>query len=73
VRIDYSSLKFDGGDEKAAELGRGSFGVVMKATLNGKTVAVKKLHLDRLTKKERDSFIQRTSNSGSSLELIAIL
>jgi hypothetical protein len=58
VEIDYSSLKFDRGDEKAAELGRGSFGVVMKATLNGKTVAVKKLHLDRLTRKERDSFIK---------------
>jgi tRNA A-37 threonylcarbamoyl transferase component Bud32 len=58
VQIDYSSLKFDDGDEKAAELGRGSFGVVMKATLNDKTVAVKKLHLDRLTKKERDSFIK---------------
>jgi predicted Ser/Thr protein kinase len=55
VRIDYSSLKFDD-DEKAAELGKGSFGVVMRATLNGKTVAVKKLHLDRLTKKEKGSF-----------------
>jgi len=52
-QIDYCSIKIT---DQSSELGRGSFGVVLKGKWNGMNVAVKKLHLDRLTKKEKDSF-----------------
>jgi len=53
-QIDYSSINITTGE--SSELGRGSFGVVLKGKWNGMNVAVKKLHLDKLTKKEQDSF-----------------
>jgi len=53
-QIDYGNLKITAGE--TSELGRGSFGVVLKGKWNGMDVAVKKLHLDQLTKKEKDSF-----------------
>jgi len=53
-QIDYCSIKIT--TDESSELGRGSFGVVLKGRWNCMDVAVKKLHLDQLTKKERDSF-----------------
>ena len=52
--IDYDSLEITA--DKSTELGRGSFGVVLKGKWSGVNVAVKKLHLDKLTKKEKESF-----------------
>ena len=52
--IDYCDLVITANE--SSELGRGSFGVVLKGKWNGMDVAVKKLHLDQLTKKEKDSF-----------------
>ena len=52
--IDYCSLKIT--TDESRELGRGSFGVVLKGKWNDVDVAVKKLHLDQLTKKEKHSF-----------------
>ena len=42
--------------DESSELGRGFFGVVLKGKWKGIDVAVKKLHLDKLTKKENDLF-----------------
>jgi len=53
-QIDHCSIKITA--DESSELGRGSFGVVLKGQWNCMYVAVKKLHLDQLTKKERDSF-----------------
>jgi len=53
-QIDYSSIKIT--TDESSELGRGSFGVVLKGEWNYRDVAVKKLHLDMLTSKEKDSF-----------------
>ena len=52
--IDYCDLVITA--DESSEIGRGSFGIVLKGKWNGIDVAVKKLHLDNLTKKERDSF-----------------
>lgn len=43
-------------DESAEPLGRGGFGFVMRGTWLGIAVAVKKLHLSRLAKKDRRMF-----------------
>jgi hypothetical protein len=56
LQIDYCRLMFLNGDEKKSVLGKGSFGIVMKAKLGDRYVAVKRLHLDELTKREKDSF-----------------
>jgi len=53
-QIDYCNLMIAADD--SSELGRGSFGIVLKGKWKGTDVAVKRLHLDKLTKKERDSF-----------------
>ena len=50
--IDYKDLIIDDSNE----LGRGSFGVVMKGEWNGMDVAVKELHLKKLTKQEQKGF-----------------
>jgi len=50
--IDHASLVIS-----SDELGRGAFGVVHKATHDGKEVAVKTLHLSKLTKKDKRSFV----------------
>ena len=55
-QIEYSELSFAAGDESKAVIGKGSFGVVLKATWNNKDVAVKKLHLEKLTKNEKAEF-----------------
>jgi tRNA A-37 threonylcarbamoyl transferase component Bud32 len=55
-QIEYSSLVFDSTGEKGGEIGRGSFGIVLRAKWRGMDVAVKKLHLDQLSKKEKESF-----------------
>ncbi|CAF1411603.1 unnamed protein product [Didymodactylos carnosus] len=52
--IDYKQLKIKTEDE----IGHGSFGTVFKGTLNGKTVAIKKLHLQQLTRHEKNSFVK---------------
>ena len=39
------------------ELGRGGFGVVMKAKWQGKEVAIKQMHLQKLTVKEKKAFL----------------
>jgi predicted Ser/Thr protein kinase len=54
--IDYQQLEFKSGEEEMTVLGRGTFGVVLKAKLTGVEVAVKKLHLDQLTAKEKRTF-----------------
>ena len=59
--IDYSALEFSRIDEKHAVLGKGSFGVVVKAKLKGIYVAVKKLHLEQLSTKEKKSFLKELS------------
>jgi len=56
LQIDYDSLVFDKAGKEAGVLGRGSFGVVLKAYWNGKKVAVKKLHLEQLNRKEQVAF-----------------
>ena len=53
-QIDYCNIQIT--VDESSELGRGSFGIVLKGKWNGMDVAVKKLHLDKLTKKEQDSF-----------------
>ena len=53
-QIDYRSIDIKA--DESSELGRGSFGVVLKGKWKGIDVAVKKLHLDKLTKKENDLF-----------------
>ena len=45
-QIDYHDLKIT--TDESSELGRGSFGVVLKGKWNGKDVAVKKLQIDIL-------------------------
>ncbi|CAF0926831.1 unnamed protein product [Rotaria sp. Silwood1] len=52
--IDYHDLNIDRDDK----LGQGSFGVVYKATWNNQTVAVKELHLQKLTRREKRSFVK---------------
>jgi len=59
--IDYCSLKIT--TDESRELGRGSFGVVLKGKWNDVDVAVKKLHLDQLTKKRKAFIPQRDSHS----------
>jgi len=53
---DYNQLKSSFGDEETNTLGKGSFGVVLKGTWQGKTVAVKRLFLNQLNKRERVAF-----------------
>jgi len=53
-QIEYCNLKITAGE--TSELGRGSFGVVLKGKWKGMDVAVKKLHLDKLTNKEKELF-----------------
>ena len=55
-QIEYVDLAFEKSADDDGVLGRGAFGVVLRATWNGVPVAVKKLHLDQLTRKEKDSF-----------------
>ena len=50
--IDYKDLTIDDSNE----LGQGSFGVVRKGEWNGMDVAVKELHLKKLTKQEQKGF-----------------
>ncbi|CAF2974413.1 unnamed protein product [Rotaria sp. Silwood2] len=52
--IDYNDLNINPDDK----LGQGSFGVVYKATWNNQIVAVKQLHLNKLTRKEKSSFVK---------------
>ena len=52
--IDYKDLTIDDSNE----LGRGSFGVVMKGEWNGMDVAIKELHLKKLTKQEQKGFVK---------------
>ena len=52
--IDCKDLIIDDSNE----LGRGSFGVVMKGEWNGMDVAVKVLHLKKLTKQEQKDFVK---------------
>ncbi|CAF1004009.1 unnamed protein product [Rotaria sordida] len=52
--INYKDLNINP-DNK---LGQGSFGIVYKSTWNGQTVAVKQLHLNKLTRKEKNSFVK---------------
>ena len=54
--IDYKNLKFAKDDENQAIIGKGAFGVVLKASFNDTDVAVKKLHIEQLTNKEKKSF-----------------
>ena len=52
--INYRSLSMNPDDK----LGQGSFGIVYKATWNRQTVAVKQLHLNKLTRQDKNSFIK---------------
>eukprot|EP00731_Ephydatia_muelleri_P015317 Em0008g1037a len=52
--IDCKDLIID----DSSELGRGSFGVVMKGEWNGMDVAIKVLHLKKLTKQEQKDFVK---------------
>jgi len=52
--LNYQELATTFGEE----IGKGSFGVVFKGKWQGRDVAVKRLHLNQLTKKETVSFVK---------------
>jgi predicted Ser/Thr protein kinase len=52
--IDYKDLNINPDDK----LGQGSFGIVYKGIWNHRTVAVKQLHLNKLTRQEKNSFVK---------------
>ncbi|CAF1042443.1 unnamed protein product [Rotaria magnacalcarata] len=52
--INYNDLKINPNNE----LGRGAFGIVYKAIWNNQVVAVKQLHLNNLTRQEKNSFVK---------------
>ena len=52
--IDFESMDID----KSEELGHGSFGMVYKGRWNGFDIAVKCLHIQKLTKHEKDDFVK---------------
>ncbi|CAF3781527.1 unnamed protein product [Rotaria sp. Silwood1] len=52
--INYRDLNINPDDK----LGQGSFGIVYKATWNDQIVAVKQLHLNKLTRQEKKSFVK---------------
>ena len=58
-KFNYEDLNAE--ERAGKELGRGGFGVVLRGTLNGMPVAVKRLHLDRLTKQEKVEFTRELS------------
>ena len=71
--IDYCNLTISA--DESSELGRGSFGVVLKGKWNGIDLAVKKLHMDKLTKKEKNAFRKEVvilANLGSHPNLVKL-
>jgi len=71
--IDYCNLEITA--DESSVLGRGSFGVVLKGKWNGMDIAVKKLHLDQLTKKDKDAFCKEVvilANLGSHPNLVKL-
>ena len=73
--IDYNTIIFQNNNEKESIIGRGTFGVVMKAKLKGSNVAVKKLHVSELTKKEKNSFCKELlilSHLGNHPNLVSL-
>ena len=52
--INYEDLIID----DSSELGQGSFGVVMKGQWNGMDIAIKQLHVMKLTKQEEKDFVK---------------
>ncbi|CAF1058359.1 unnamed protein product [Didymodactylos carnosus] len=52
--INYRNLNIDSNDK----LGQGSFGIVYKGMWNTQVVAIKQLHLNKLTRQEKNSFIK---------------
>jgi len=48
-------------NEDRDKLGAGGFGQVFKGTYNGKDVAIKRLHLDKMNKKDKISFVNEVN------------
>ena len=55
--LDYKTLEEAIVDKSKNKIGNGAFGLVYKTTWNGKEVALKKLHLNPLTRDDRNCFM----------------